>query len=102
MGKFAEIDLFNCFPPSIHGSKTSFAAAVSIVANTNNMHQRIINFLKERPEGATDEQISISLDMKQSTQRPRRIELVNKGKVKDSGRKGKTSSNRSAVIWVLC
>lgn len=102
MGKFSEIDLEQKFPPFISGSQTSLAAAISIAGNTGRLHLRIINYLKLHPEGATDEQIAIDLDLKQNTQRPRRIELVEQGKVKDSGRKGKTTSKRSAVIWVLC
>lgn len=101
MGGFSEIDAGLRKPPHVNGSQTSLAAAISISGNRNSMHNRIINFLRTHPEGATDEEIQIGIDMKSSTERPRRGELVETGVVKDSGRKSKTISKRSAVIWVL-
>ena len=65
------------------------------------MHDRIMGFLRAHPDGATDEQIQIGIDMNPSTERPRRGELESLGKIKNSGRKAKTLSKRSAVIWVL-
>ena len=97
MGRLSDSMLLE--PPHVRGSQTSLAAAASISGNRNSMHTRILKYLEH--EGATDEQMAIDLDMKQSTQRPRRIELVEQGKVKDSGRKTKTLSGRNAVVWVL-
>lgn len=51
-------------------------------------------------DGATDDEIQRKLKMNPSTQRPRRVDLWNEGKVVDSGRRRLTSSNREAVVWV--
>jgi hypothetical protein len=48
---------------------------------------------------ATDEELHLALRMNPSTQRPRRIELVQAGKVRDSGRIRNTKSGRRAVVW---
>lgn len=49
--------------------------------------------------GLTDEEIQKRLEMNPSTERPRRIELVNAGLVRDSGRCAKTTSGRWATVW---
>lgn len=85
---------------SVPGSSTSIAAAISISGNAKSMRGQVESYLRNHPSGATDEQMAIDLSMKQSTQRPRRIELVEAGIVKDSGRKSRTSSKRLAVVWV--
>ena len=101
MGGFSEIDAGLRPAPSVRGSETSLAAAVSISGNRNGMHDRIMRFLLAHPEGATDEQIQIGIDMNPSTERPRRGELEQLGKIKNSGRKARTLSKRSAVIWIV-
>ncbi len=98
MGKFSEMDAV--LAPYVRGSSTSLAAAVSL-GDRNPMRKRIMEYLASTG-GATDEQMQIGLDMKASTQRPRRIELVEQGRVKDSGRYALTSSKRKATIWVCC
>jgi hypothetical protein len=50
--------------------------------------------------GATDEEIQDILGMNPSTQRPRRVELVDAGLIRDSGATRKTRSGRPAVVWV--
>lgn len=99
MGKFGEIAA-GLIPAHQFGSATSLAAAISISGKQNSMHARILRYLAETG-GATDEEMAIALDLKQSTQRPRRCELIEAGKVRDSGMTKKTASKRSAVIWVL-
>lgn len=87
------------FPYQAH-SETSHAAAAAIEPSAATLRQKVLLLLRNTPNGATDEQIQWTLDMNPSTQRPRRIELVARGLVRDSGRKGKTQSGRSAVIWI--
>ena len=50
--------------------------------------------------GATDEDIARYIHMNPSTVRPRRLELVEAGLVRDSGRTRKTRSDREAIVWV--
>lgn len=81
-------------------SRTSQAAAESMGAGANTLRAKVYRLLKARPQGATDEEMQTWLNMPSSTQRPRRIELVSSGHVKDSGQTRATRSGRQAVIWV--
>jgi len=51
--------------------------------------------------GLTDHEMQAHLNMIGSTQRPRRVELCDKGLVVDSGRQRPTPSGRMAVVWVI-
>jgi hypothetical protein len=80
-------------------SITSRAAAESLTPTTVNACQRrLLDYLADHPEGATDEQMQLGIPMPPSTQRPRRIELVAKGMIVQAG-EGKTRSGRRAVKW---
>ena len=50
-------------------------------------------------DGLTDEEMLAAVQLAPSTGRPRRIELVQRGLVRDSGNIRKTASGRSAVVW---
>lgn len=56
-------------------------------------------FLAAR-DGMTDEEMQDALGMEGSTERPRRVELVESGAVIDSGRTRSTKSGRQATVWV--
>jgi hypothetical protein len=82
-------------------SITSRAAAESLTPNTVNACQRkVLDYLADHPEGATDEEMQLGIPMAASTQRPRRIELVAKGMIVQAG-EGKTRSGRRAVKWQI-
>lgn len=81
-------------------SDTSRSAARQIESQAESLRGKVYRFLKECPHyGATDEELQSILNMEANTQRPRRVELVDKGLVYDSGKKRKTKSGRSAVVW---
>ena len=85
--------------PSVRGSVTSAAAADSLDGTAlNALQRRVLEFLRARPEGATDEEMQRGLGMNPSTQRPRRIELVRRGLVIEAGAR-KTESKRNATVW---
>lgn len=90
--------LFSPAPAQKH-SATSVAAAHR-VASAAALRAQVLEYLRERVDGATDEEIQTALSMGGSTQRPRRVELVNRGLVHDSGRTRRTTSGRQAVVWV--
>lgn len=87
------------FPPYQRHSLTSLSAAASIAKHAITDRQRVYNALKASP--ATDEQLQGLLRLNASTERPRRIKLVEDGLVRDSGRTAKTLSGRSATIWEI-
>jgi len=81
-------------------SATSYAAAVEILETADTLRAKVYRFIRDAGH-ATDEQIQDGLTMNPSTQRPRRIELLEAGIIRDSGRKAKTKSGRDAVVWEL-
>lgn len=50
--------------------------------------------------GRTDVEIQDILLIEGSTQRPRRVELLRAGLIRDSGRTRATASGRQATVWV--
>lgn len=87
--------------PYIHGSATSKAAAERIAPKAGTKRAQVLECLKKCPIGLTDEQIQWQLDMPANTQRPRRVELVKAGLIKDSGRTRPTLGGDQAVVWVV-
>lgn len=86
-------------PPCQPHSATSRAAAEQIEPTAGTLRAAVRDWLRARPDGATDEEMQDGLAMSPSTQRPRRIELVAAGWVRDSGRTRPTRSGRKAVVW---
>lgn len=82
-------------------SPTSRAAAGRAKESAGTQRARVLAYIQWcSATGATDEELQDRLGMNPSTQRPRRVELVAKGLVKDSGVRRQTRSGRAAVVWV--
>lgn len=62
--------------------------------------EAVLRVIDGKMGGLTDEEIQRVLKLNPSTERPRRIELVKAGLVRDSGRKRQTISGREATVWV--
>jgi len=86
-------------PLAVQDSPTSVAAAEEIRGSASRLRERVYEYLQSQGYGATDERIQEALAMNPSTQRPRRVELVVEGRVRNSGRQSKTKSGRWAVVW---
>ena len=83
-------------------SSTSRQAALDIYYDVGKLQQRVLDCLRGWGDvGGTDEEIQKALGMNPSTERPRRIELVSKGLIRDSGLRRKTDSKRLATVWVV-
>ena len=83
--------------PYAPGSDTSRAAAIRMAVKPARLradHQRILNVLLSGPK--TDREIQSILEMEGSTERPRRGELVEMGRVYDTGER-----RDRAVLWGL-
>ena len=89
-------------PPFRHDAPgTSRDAAHSMAGRSPTVRDEVWGYLRERREyGATDQESQVDLQLTSDTQVPRRWELVKLGVVVDSGRKRRTRSNCSAVVWV--
>ncbi len=97
---FGAPDAYGHAAPSQRHSPTSVAAADEIGPALNDLQIRLLAFLRERGEnGATDEEGIEALGWSASTYRPRRVELVMKGLVRDRGTQRKCRSGRNAVVW---
>ena len=87
-------------------SATSKAAAASQTPESLTDKQRrvlsaiAIGWAPDAP-GMTDEEIVSRSGIEANSVRPRRVELVARGKVKDSGKTRRTRSGRQATVWVL-
>ena len=80
-------------------SDASFAAARSLELAAPTLRGKVYAALCARSDGMIDEELQAALGMNPSTQRPRRIELVEMGLVVDSGETRKTASGRAATVW---
>lgn len=90
-------------PPAQRHSPTSCDAAEAIVGRAGSVRRRVLEAIRSSgSRGLTDEQLQDALQLNPSTARPRRIELVELGLVRDSGRTRPTASGRMAAVWVAC
>jgi len=78
-------------------AKLSQVKTKPISGKARKMVYEYLRLCKQR--GATDEEIQKGCDLNPSTERPRRIELVEMGLAEPSGMTRKTSSNRNAIVW---
>src|SRR5262245_31844963 len=81
-------------------AETQREAALEAYPATGTWRRRVLVAIAETG-GATDEEIQHHLRLNPSTERPRRVELVERGWIEDSGIRRRTSSGRSAVVWAL-
>jgi hypothetical protein len=80
---------------------TSFAAAVAVVPDVQTLREEVYQYMwRAGPEGRTDEENQIGLKMTGNTERPRRRELQDAGRIFSTSRTRLTSSGRRAVVWV--
>lgn len=84
-------------------SDTSRAAAESLpTSSTATQRMRVLDCIREAgSRGRTDCEIQDLLGMQGNTQRPRRLELLDRGLIRNSGETRKTSSGRKAAVWVV-
>jgi len=75
-------------PPAQRHSVTSVAAAKEIEPKAATLRRAVLDYLRGRTDGATDEEIQDGLPIPPSSQRPRRCELVEAGANRETGRKG--------------
>ncbi len=89
--------------PRQRHSRTSCGAAEGIHAHVGALQRRLIAALATvYPDGLTDIELQEQTGIRESTERPRRVELVEAGLILDSGRtRVAPGRTRAAVVWVL-
>lgn len=81
-------------------SDTSRAAAIANYPRTGTQRGRVLAAIAASEDGLTDEEITARTGIASSSERPRRVELVQAELVIDSGRRRPTSTGSLAVVWV--
>lgn len=87
--------------PAVRGDhpETSRQAAASIAPTAATLREKVYDAIAASAAGLTDEQIQRYTGIGPSTERPRRIELCEAGRVVDSGVTRATRSGRKAIVW---
>jgi hypothetical protein len=68
---------------------------------TGASREQVLQYIKEcGTHGATDEEMQVQIPMVANTQRPRRVELLRRQKIKDSGKTRRTVAGIAAVVWI--
>jgi hypothetical protein len=81
---------------------TTIAAAASIEPHAPRLQDRVLQLLQAHGDrGATGEEIAAELQLRTSSATARVNELVQLGKVRDSGSTRENSSGRRAIVWVV-
>lgn len=87
-------------PPRPRRAKRAILAEPPRYTGTD--RAKVLQYITEAGNfGATDEEAQVQIPMGANTQRPRRIELVRMGAIKDSGRTRRTIAGHPAVVWIL-
>lgn len=80
-----------------HNHPATSVAAAHTVPNLTGKRIAVLRVIAAKP--CTDEWILEATGMSPNTARPRRVELVDAGYVRDSGTVARTRSGVSAIVW---
>ena len=101
-----QLRLYTDPPPTApyqpHSDTSRAAAASQPRAQLARYQARVLEVIRQSlAYGATDEEIArLFVTIGPNTVRPRRVELVARGLVRDSGIRRATASGRKATVWV--
>jgi len=88
-------------PPAVPVA-TSISAADAIKPCADTLRARVLEYIRSQGKtGATDDEIQVALNMGGSTQRPRRVELFQQGKICMAPMMRLTRAKRKANVWVV-
>ena len=83
------------------GPITQKKSAGAIYPKTGTQREKVFAYIKAQGDsGATDEEVQIALGMNPNSERPRRIELVERELVVDSGITRRTKSGQDSIVWM--
>ncbi len=86
-------------PPAARSRPTSVAAAQRIRTPAKTFIGRVLDALRDGPK--TDDELCEYTGLRDNSVRPRRIDLVRRGLVENSGAVRLTRSGREAIVWRL-
>jgi hypothetical protein len=79
--------------------ETSYIAAEKTLGHSGTARRKVLAEIVEGWPGLTDEEVQERLRMPPNTERPRRVELVRMGFVKDSGVRRPTVWGNPSIVW---
>jgi hypothetical protein len=85
-------------PPAVRGSDTSEAAADSVATGAALLRERVYRVIAER-DGATCDEVEAQIDGRHQTVSARVRELVQLGRIVDTGQRRPTRSGRAARVY---
>lgn len=88
--------------PGHRGVDTSVAAANALkprLSRLQLMAQRAI--CEAGAAGLTADELAVGLDMDRYSIQPRTSELKRKGVIRDSGKRRKNASGKTAIVWII-
>jgi predicted transcriptional regulator len=92
---------YNDHPPFVAGSDTSALAAESMAASAASIREQVYGWMARRGDhGATDDEIERALSLRHQTASARRRELELIGRVQKTDERRRTSSGRSAAVYI--
>jgi hypothetical protein len=95
-----QLQMFDTPPPAAVVD-TRLEAAQAIKPALRKLQQLVLDaIVRSRHYGATDHELVAALGMLPDTLRARRVELKDRGLIRDSGRRRKTPRGRQAVVWI--
>lgn len=83
------------------GADTSRAAQLAVMPRAGTQRRRILELIARLGHGLTDEEIVARTGLVPNTVRPRRVELVEGGWLRDSRERRLTRAGHPAIVWVL-
>jgi len=87
-------------PAPHNGTDTSIAAAIAAGPKVGTQKRLILDWVRERALGATEDEIEVHCRLLRSAVCARVNELVKEGFLRDSGQRRETRWHRPAVVWV--
>lgn len=94
-------DLFSYQPPHVKGSKTSKAAADSMVKSGKDLCARIMVLFRDvGAQGMTCDEVEEAMELRHQTASARIVELVDDGSLTKTDRTRKTRSGRAAAVYI--
>lgn len=84
-----------------NSTDTQQAAAFTALPKSGSLRRQVYDFIKSRPQGATDDEIETGLNRSHQSVSARRRELVLGGFIHDQGERRKTRRGTAATVWRL-
>lgn len=88
--------------PGHRGVDTSVASANALAPKLGRLQRLAETTIRAPgPDGLTADELATRLDMERWSIQPRTTELSRKGMIRDSGRRRRNVTGKSAIVWIV-